>query len=50
MAIPKISELYDSILSYLNEYGETALEKIRNEMAQAFYIPEDEAYDRREMR
>ena len=50
MRIPQISELYDSILGYLNEYGETALEKIRNEMAQVFYIPDGEAYNRGEMR
>lgn len=48
MAIPKISELYSSILNFLSENGETALYKIRQEMALSFYVPDEEAFEDRE--
>lgn len=50
MAIPKTQELYDPILVYLNEHGETSLDKIRGDLARAFYIPKEEARERNEMR
>ena len=50
MAIPKISELYDSILTFLSENGETELRKIRQKMALSFYVPDEEAFEDREQR
>lgn len=50
MAIPKTSELYDSILTFLGKNGETALDRIRQEMALSFYVPDEEAFEDREQR
>lgn len=50
MAIPKTNELYDSILAFLGENGETALDRIRQEMALSFYVPDEEAFEDREQR
>lgn len=44
MAIPKIRELYNPILDYLYQYGETTLFDIRYAMARSFYIPDKEAF------
>ena len=38
MAIPKIQELYNAILAYLMENGETELSKIREEMAPLLFL------------
>lgn len=50
MALPKISELYDSILAFLRENGEIPLNKIRQEMALSFYVPDEEAFEEREQK
>lgn len=50
MAIPKISELYNVILTLLGENGETALEIIRKEMASSFYVPDGEAFEEKEQK
>nr|WP_304955969.1 winged helix-turn-helix domain-containing protein [uncultured Acetatifactor sp.] len=50
MAIPKIQELYNAILAYLMENGETELSKIREEMAPLFYVPDDEAFEKGEQK
>ena len=45
MAIPKIRELYNPILDYLYQYGESSLADIRYAMARSFYIPDREAFN-----
>lgn len=50
MAIPKINELYDSILQLLHENGESHISIIRNEIARSFYVLEDEVTDRNNKR
>ncbi len=45
MAIPKIRELYNPILDYLYQYGESSLFDIRYAMARSFYIPDKEAFN-----
>lgn len=50
MAIPQKTELYNAILDYLVENGETSLSKIREEMAPSFYMSDDEAFEKQEQK
>lgn len=48
MAIPKIEELYNTIIDYLADNGESSLNSIRSYLAASFYVPEEEAFFREE--
>ena len=47
MAIPRIKELYDPIIGYLHEKGESSLADIRKGMMEYFYVSEEEAYTKK---
>lgn len=45
MAIPKISELYDSILLFFAEYGENELSEIRKDVIEVYFEKKGEKTD-----
>ena len=44
MALPRIEELYNPILDFLADNGESSLDAIRKYLAGSFYVPEEEAF------